>query len=295
MSQTSFSLYLYNQWTDFHKLSCAGKPQIRAIHIYAGCTKATTNNWDIRPSVAIKALSANISWTAERIRTIKLALGSAHQSITNDIWCISKRQVLVEIQAYQCNDIISYLLKLVWQLLSGTSFDYVMATAYTWTITLLYIYLCVWRLDLRLNNINYSYWYFLSSTIIISLYWTSEPPLSLSITTSEYLICNTTSSPATVSQNKANLAPVTSSAKNSSPKSSLSSAPKKQPNTPWVDLSSKLASNSKLTSDKHKKYLKNNLCFYCSAGDHKLDFCPKKQTMVSSKGHSASATASEKP
>ena len=26
VSQTSFSLYLHNQWTDFHKLSCAGKP-----------------------------------------------------------------------------------------------------------------------------------------------------------------------------------------------------------------------------------------------------------------------------
>ena len=26
MSQTLFSLYLHNQWTDFHKLSCAGKP-----------------------------------------------------------------------------------------------------------------------------------------------------------------------------------------------------------------------------------------------------------------------------
>ena len=26
LSQTSFSLYLHNQWTDFHKLSCAGKP-----------------------------------------------------------------------------------------------------------------------------------------------------------------------------------------------------------------------------------------------------------------------------
>ena len=44
MSQTSFSLYLYNQWTDFHKLSCAGKPQMRAIRIYAGGTKATTND-----------------------------------------------------------------------------------------------------------------------------------------------------------------------------------------------------------------------------------------------------------
>ena len=38
-----------------------------------------------------------------------------------------------------------------------------MATACAWTITLLYIYLCVWWLDLRLNNINYSCWYFSSS------------------------------------------------------------------------------------------------------------------------------------
>jgi len=117
MSQTSFSLYLHNQWTNFHKLSCTGKPQMRAIRICAGYTKATTNDWDIRPSVTVKASSANISWTAERIHTIELALRSAHQSIYNDIWYISKQQVLVEIQAYKCSDIISYLLKLAWQLL----------------------------------------------------------------------------------------------------------------------------------------------------------------------------------
>ena len=97
---------------------------------------------------------------------------------------------MVEIQAYQCSDIISYLLKLAWQLPSGTSFDHVMATAYARTITLLYIYFCVWRLDFRLNNVNYSYWYFPSSIIITPLYWTSETPISSSITTSEYLICN---------------------------------------------------------------------------------------------------------
>ena len=61
-----------------------------------------------------------------------------------------------------------------------------------------------------------------------------------------------------------------------------------------MDLSSKLASNSKLTSDECKKQLKNNLCFYYSAGDHKLNFCSKKQTMVTPKGYDASATASEK-
>jgi len=42
--QTSFSLYLYNQWTDFHKLSCPGKPQVRAIYTYVGGTKATMND-----------------------------------------------------------------------------------------------------------------------------------------------------------------------------------------------------------------------------------------------------------
>jgi len=92
-------------------------------------------------------------------------------------------------------------------------------------------------------------------------------------------------------QNKANLFPAASSAKSSSSKSPSSSAFKKQPNTPWVDLSSKLASNSKLTSGKHKKHLENNLCLYCSAGDYKLDSCPKKQTMVFPKDCSASATA----
>ena len=93
------------------------------------------------------------------------------------------------------------------------------------------------------------------------------------------------------SQSKANPSPVASSAKNPSSKPSPSPTPKKQPNTPWVDLSSKLASNGKLTSGKCKKHLENNLCLYCGTGDHKLDSCPKKQTTVSPKGHGASATA----
>ena len=90
---------------------------MRAICTYVGCIKATTNNQDIRSSVTVKALSANISWTAKWICMIKLALESAYQSTYNNIWCISKQKVLVEIQAYQCSDIISYLLKLAWQLL----------------------------------------------------------------------------------------------------------------------------------------------------------------------------------
>ena len=50
-----------------------------------GCTRAITNDWDIRPLVAVKALSANISWTAELICMFELVLGSAHQSVSNSI------------------------------------------------------------------------------------------------------------------------------------------------------------------------------------------------------------------
>jgi len=64
---------------------------MRAICIYVGYTKVTTNDWDIKPSVAVKALSANISWTAEHICMIELALESAYQSESNDIWCVSKQ------------------------------------------------------------------------------------------------------------------------------------------------------------------------------------------------------------
>ena len=63
---------------------------MRAICIYMRCTKAITNDWDIRPLVAVKALSANISWTAEHICMIELALKSAHQSVSKNIWYVSK-------------------------------------------------------------------------------------------------------------------------------------------------------------------------------------------------------------
>jgi len=87
-----------------------------------------------------------------------------------------------------------------------------------------------------------------------------------------------TSGPIAAFPNKANSSPVVSSTKTFS-KLSLSPTYKKQPNTPWVDLSSKLASNSKLTSNKCKKCLENNLCLYYGAGDHKLDF-PMQQYVM---------------
>jgi len=113
-------------------------------------------------------------------------------------------------------------------------------------------------------------------------------PLSLTPRSKEKLL-------PSASQNKANTSLAASSTKNSSSKSSLFPAPKKQPNILWVDLSFKLASNGKLTSNECKKHFENNLCLYCGAGDYKLDFCPKKQTMVIPKGCGTLATASEKP
>ena len=43
------------------------------------------NDWDIRLSVAVKALSADISWIAGQIHMIGLALESTHQIISDDI------------------------------------------------------------------------------------------------------------------------------------------------------------------------------------------------------------------
>ena len=95
---------------------------------------------------------------------------------------------------------------------------------------------------------------------------------------------------STASQNKANTFLAASSAK-LSPSKLLFPTPKKQSNSLWVNLFFKLANNSKLISDEHKKHLKNNLCLYYSIEDHKLDFCPKKQTIVTPKGCSTSTTA----
>ena len=61
-----------------------------------------------------------------------------------------------------------------------------------------------------------------------------------------------------------------------------------------MDLSSKLANNSKLTRNKYKKWLKNNLYLYYSTEDHKLDSCPKKQIIATLKGYSASVSTSKK-
>ena len=62
-----------------------------AICTYVGYIKVTTNDWDIRLLVAIKALFANISWTAEQICTINFVLESAYQSVSNNIWYVSKQ------------------------------------------------------------------------------------------------------------------------------------------------------------------------------------------------------------
>ena len=49
------------------------------------CTKAVTNNQDIRPSVTVKASLADISWIAKQIYMIELALESVHKTISDNI------------------------------------------------------------------------------------------------------------------------------------------------------------------------------------------------------------------
>ena len=58
---------------------------MKAIHIYVGCTKATTNNQDIRPSVTVKVLLAIILWMTEQVHIIKLVLESTYQTVSDDI------------------------------------------------------------------------------------------------------------------------------------------------------------------------------------------------------------------
>ena len=84
----------------------------------------------------------------------------------------------------------------------------------------------------------------------------------------------------TAFQNNANTSLVALSTKSSLSKLSLSPAPKKQSNSLQIDLSSKLASNSKLTSDKHKKCLKNNLCLYYGTRDHKYYDTVKSEAVI---------------
>ena len=58
---------------------------MRAIHIYTEYIKVTTNNQDIRPSVTVKVLLANISWMTRQIHTIELTLESAYQTVSDNI------------------------------------------------------------------------------------------------------------------------------------------------------------------------------------------------------------------
>jgi len=69
--------------------------------------KLTTDYWDIKPLVTISFILETTKW----IHTIKLALESTYQTISDDISYIIWRSVFIEIQVYQYSDIISYLLK----------------------------------------------------------------------------------------------------------------------------------------------------------------------------------------
>jgi len=72
-------------------------------------------------------------------------------------------------------------------------------------------------------------------------------------------------------------APSRNSLKPSKRPSSIAKSP--SPSTPHVDLSNKLGRDSKLNSNERKRRIDNNLCLYCRSRDHKVDRCPRKQTV----------------
>ena len=51
------------------------------------------------------------------------------------------------------------------------------------------------------------------------------------------------------------------------------------PSTPHVDFSNKLGKDSKLNGNERKRCIDNNLCLYCGSKDHKVDGCPRKQSV----------------
>jgi len=75
---------------------------MRAICTYVGCTKVTTDYWDIRLLVTISFIGYYLrnNWMniTEWIPTIKLTLESTHQTVSNDILYIIWRSVFIEIQ-----------------------------------------------------------------------------------------------------------------------------------------------------------------------------------------------------
>jgi len=50
-----------------------------------GMYKSDDKHWDIRPSVTVKVLLADISWIARHICIIELVLESAYQTVSDDI------------------------------------------------------------------------------------------------------------------------------------------------------------------------------------------------------------------
>ena len=103
--------------------------------------------------------------------------------------------------------------------------------------------------------------------------------------------------PSAAPPSKSNKTPTTSSTNSSGSKASPNVKGKTSTSTsstPKPDLTLKLGSDGKLTSDERKHRFDNKLCMFCGAGGHMAKDCPKS-TSRASKGRAATTTPETKP
>ena len=108
---------------------------------------------------------------------------------------------------------------------------------------------------------------------------------------------NRQAKPSAAPPSKSNKTPATSSMNSSGSKASPDVKGKTSTttsSTPKSDLTLKLGSDRKLTSDEQKHCFDNKLCMFCRTGGHMAKDCPKSTTRAS-KGHSVTTTPETKP
>ena len=106
---------------------------------------------------------------------------------------------------------------------------------------------------------------------------------------------NRQTKPSAAPPSKSNKTPATSSTNSGGSKASpdVKGKTSSSSSTPKPDLTLKLGSNSKLTSDERKHRFNNKLCMFCGARGHMVKDC-LKSTSMASKGRSVTTTPETK-